>query len=171
MSNTFAIRLIIAGILLVCGLLIFARMVATPAGPVVPESQPAETELGKRVLASFSVNPPRAESVGEAMWLAGVFYKSAECLEYECSSPDAWLKTGRDWDQYRISLIRSVTKGKRYGDMYPDLPAVVGKYLDEKSGKSGGPMTPEIVAARVSAVRELGNACEYAAYKLSKQSK
>lgn len=84
-------------------------------------------------------------------------------LAFDASQPQPYLTTGVAIDDLRKTSRVLRCRGISIGDRQPLARDAIAKYLDEKVGTDGGPLTPQSRAAWVAAYRELGRAITDAA--------
>lgn len=147
---------LLIGAALVGAYLVFGAQ-AGPS-PIKPE--------GPDLTAAFSQTSSTAQATMDARQFAALCSSLADMMEYDGKRSEPRLLTGVQMDDLRRWSREYLQTGSSFGSRYPRLPELVGSYLDEKIGKSGGPVTPESRAAWVSAHRQLSLCGEYAAQSL-----
>ena len=134
-------------------LLIAAVIAFAPSRPA-PTPSPAPAPPDALSLRGKFVGPTAAEDASTMSALCG---ELAACIEYD-GSHDQRLKTGVAFDELRIAAREMRCRGESIGARQPQVRDAVHKFLDDAVGSSGGPVTPEIRAAWVSALRDLARA-------------
>lgn len=103
-----------------------------------------------------------ADAASDAAAFAGVCGAVADALELDGKSTAPRISTG-----LQLEDLRTATSEFRFApvplrERQPHVKAVVGRYLDQVAGTSGGPMSDPARATWVAAFRELAKAAEEA---------
>jgi hypothetical protein len=146
-------RVVAGVVLLVVGLL------ASISGGKRPEPTPAPMPANVSFRGMFVSD--RAAS--DAATLAGLLGELADCIEADGMLEQPRLRSGAAFDDLRIAAREARCRGESIGQRQPAVRDAIHRYLDEKVGPSGGPVSPQQRAAWISAFRELSRACEDAA--------
>lgn len=123
----------------------------------VPAPAPIETEIPLR--GKF-VGPTAAE---DAISLAAMCDEIAWQIEWDGMQEAPLFKTGVSLDALRIRTRTLLMKGESFWDRQPQACEVIGVYLVDKLGISGGQLSPSQRVAWVAAYREIARAAEDAA--------
>lgn len=145
----------------IAGALIVGYLLLGGSGGILPE-KPAGPDL----TAAFAQTSNTSQAAADARQFAALCASLADMMEYDGKRTEPRLLTGVQMDDLRRWAREYLQVGSSFGSRYPRLPELVGGYLDEKLGKSGGPVTPESRAAWVAAHRQLSLCGEYAAKAL-----
>ena len=129
-------------------------------GPLLPRPD------GPDLTAAFSQSNSSSQASTDARQFAALCSSLADMMEYDGKRQEPRLLTGVQMDDLRRWSREYLQTGSSFGSRYPKLPELVGTYLDEQLGKSGGPLTPESRSKWVATHRQLSLCGEYAAQKL-----
>lgn len=136
-----------------------AGLVAAAVVMSLPEGSPTPAPLpeGHLSLDGCFTGP---DGAADAVTLACLAYELADEIEYDamCDEP---LATGVAFDELRRRARILRCRGESLGEKYPALCERVHKFLTDRLGESGGPVSPEQRARWVAAYREIGRAAEY----------
>lgn len=143
-----------AGLLLAVALLSWSR----PAdSEPTPAPEPDNAELSLRGLF---VSPSAAE---DAQLLSALCEEIAECIEFDANREGGpRLTTGVAFDDLRVAARESRMRGESLGARQPHVRDALHKFLDERVGHSGGPVSPEQRSRWVAAYREIARAADNA---------
>lgn len=134
--------------------LVWATSGGREAGPTpVPDAGPVSFK-------GLFTGPTASE---DAALVGALCTEIGDEIAYDQSQPQPYLTTGVAIDELRKSARILRCRGISIGDRQPLARDAIAKYLDEKVGADGGPLTPQSRAAWVAAYRELGRAITDAA--------
>ena len=136
--------------LLVAAAAIYVATARTPATPL-----PA----GAIDLTTAFVGPDAAK---DASTVAGMSDAIAGMIEWDGTQSEPILKTGKSLDQLRTRTRQFLCGGESLGQKHPKVGELVGAYLTDKLGESGGEITPEQRDAWVAAYREIARSARHA---------
>lgn len=165
-NTVFKTALVAGGMFSLVALLLFVvnELTGTPVGM---HQIPAHPE-GPDLLAAFDGKQEDLIASEDASKLASVSLATAQALEHEFTkAAEPNVKTGTQLALVRYKVRDNVFEGERLGSHYPDLPAVIEKFLDEKAGKFGGPLKPEQKKAWVEAFYKMSDCARYASARLA----
>ena len=128
--------------------------------PAADEQPTPEPDAGPLVLRGMFVSPTASD---DASLIGALCHELADEIEFDGSQPTPYLATGVAVDELRKAARILRCRGVSIGDRQPKARAAIAKYLDEKVGTDGGPLTPEVRAAWVAAYRDIGRAATDAA--------
>lgn len=82
----------------------------------------------------------------------------ADVIEYDGGLEKPRMVAAVQFDDLRTQAREFRCRGERIGERQPEVNTAVHKYLDERLGESGGPVTPEQRQKWVDAYREISRA-------------
>lgn len=142
---------VVAGIvLLVMGLL------ASLSGGRAPQPTPAPLPVNMSFRGMFVSE----KAASDAATLAALLDELADCIQADGMLEQPRLRSGVAFDDLRIAAREGRCRGESIGKRQPAVRDAIAKYLTEKVGSSGGPVSAEQRAAWITAYRELARACE-----------
>lgn len=110
---------------------------------------------------SRSFTGPTASA--DAALVAALCAEIADVIDWDAAQAAPILTTGIKLDSLRTRSREMLCRGESVGDRQPKMRDAVARYLDVQLGISGGPVTPEIVAAWSRCYREIARAANVAA--------
>lgn len=139
-----------AGLLLAGALLTWSR----PAdSEPTPAPEPDNAELSLRGLF---ISPTAAD---DAQLLSALCEEIASCIEFDANREGGpRLTTGVAFDDLRMAAREARMRGESLGARQPHVRDALHKFLDERVGHSGGPVSPEQRSRWVAAYREIARA-------------
>ena len=117
-------------------------------------------DAGPLVLRGMFVSPTASD---DASLIGALCNELADEIEFDGGQPTPYLATGVSVDELRKAARVLRCRGVSIGDRQPKARDAIAKYLDEKVGTDGGPLTPDVRAAWVAAYRDIGRAATDAA--------
>ena len=138
--------------LIAAGLIAFALYSLTPAPQ--PRPEPGAIDL----VGQFQ----GAEAAEDAAILAAMADEIASVIEWDGEQESPMLTTGRQLDELRSRTREFVCRGESFGERQPRVRAIVGAYLEEQLGVSGGGVDPKQRAKWVAAYRTIARSARYA---------
>lgn len=120
-----------------------------------PEPTPAPPAPGALDLRGLFVGPTAAD---DAAAFSSLCLELADKIEVDAMRPEPRIKTGVAIEDLRVAAREARMNGESLGARQPRVRDAVHKFLDEKAGDHGGPLTPESRSAWVAAFREVGRA-------------
>lgn len=142
------------------GLVVLALLLL-PTGHHEDTPSPAP-DPGPLALRGAFIGPTASEDAGIVGALCS---ELADEIEFDGARPEAdrYLKTGVSVDELRKAARTLRCRGLSIGDRQPKARDAIATYLDDHVGTDGGPLTPEVRAAWVTAYRDIGRAASDAA--------
>lgn len=137
------------------GLVAAAVVVATYGGRAAPP-RPVPPSPGPSGLSLVFAGPTATE---DAVTLAALAAEYADVLEADGKLDKPRLATGAQFDALRVIARDMRCRGAKIGDRQPRVRDDVERFLTDRLGTSGGPVTPEQRAAWVDAYRTIAEAC------------
>lgn len=122
---------------------------AAPPRPVPPSPGPAGPSL-------VFVGPTASE---DAATLAALAAEYADVLEADGRLDKPRLATGAQFDTLRVVARDLRCRGTKIGDRQPRVRDEIERFLTDRLGTSGGPVTAEQRAGWVDAYRVIAEAC------------
>lgn len=122
--------------------------------------QPAPPAPGGFRLAGLFVGPTAS---ADAATIACLCDSLAEVIEYDGEQPEPRLKTGAAFDDLRISARELRLRGESIGARQPRARDAIEKFLTDRLGTDGGPVSPEKRSAWVASFRDIARAADDAA--------
>lgn len=110
-------------------------------------------------LAGCFTGPDGAEDAATVSCLAS---ELADAIEHDGMDDEPFLDTGVAFDELRTRARDFRCRGESLGSKYPQLRDKVQRFLEQRVGVSGGPVTSRQRAEWVSAYREIARAAEHA---------
>lgn len=138
-------------------LLVALAVMWWPAADEQPTPVPHD---GPIVLRGMFVSPTASD---DAALIGALCHELADEIEFDGSQSTPYLATGVAVDELRKAARILRCRGVSIGDRQPKARDAIARYLDEKVGTDGGPLTPDVRAAWVSAYRDIGKAATDAA--------
>ena len=137
--------------------LVAAGLIAAAAVVHVAEQQPAPgpAPTGEIVLKGKFAGPT---AYADARIVEHLTHEIADVIETDGQQEKPRLTTGVQLDDLRTRAREFRCRGERIGERQPAVNEAVSKYLTEKLGESGGPVTPEQRQAWVDSYREISRA-------------
>ena len=138
-------RLVLAGLLIVGW-----YFTQQPAPAPVPDTPPALNLRGK-----FQGET----AVDDAVAMGGMCAALADKIEWDGSLESPRLTTGAALDDLRRTCREFRMEGVSIGARQPQVRDAIEVFLNEKLGRSGGPIDAEQRSAWVTSLRELATSC------------
>lgn len=163
-QKSFPWPALVAGSIVLGSLWVVARGPNGPTPPNTPDSPPPGAP---DLLAVFAANPNRAEAKQHAQQLGAIAGCVADVLAFDGQQAEkARITTGQQLAVFRNDARHLTTGGFSFASRYPPLKDVIEKFLDERAGKDGGPLTSSAREKWIEAFRVLKQSANYASAKL-----
>lgn len=130
--------------------------------PVVPPDAPSGPDLIRPFRSGLDSTRAKQDSLD----FGTLCEEIASLIEFDGQQTTPRLKTGVQFDDFRLIARSYRLRGRSLATEYPELPTVVGSYLDSKLGNDGGPVSEASRKAWVDAYRALGRSAQYASSHL-----
>ena len=140
---------------IVAAVLLAGCLVSLPFASRETSPEPVPYEPTGIALRGLFVGPTAS---ADAVTMSCLTAALADCLEYDGSLAEPRLKSGVAFDDLRVAARECRCKGESIGDRQVRARDAIAAYLDATLGPSGGPATPVIRAAWVSAFRDISRA-------------
>jgi len=102
------------------------------------------------------------DAARDAAIVAAMCRELAEEIAWDGSQAEPLIKTGVAFDELRVRTRLLMCRGESLGTKHPTARDAIERYLNDKAGTSGGPLTPDARAAWASAYRDVAVAAEAA---------
>jgi hypothetical protein len=157
-------------VLLVLGAVALYFLLAQPAPPP-PDIPPPDRPDGPDLYAVFSATGGGQQAHRDAVSFGVLCESLASIIEYDGQrGEESRLLSGVQLDDMRRWSREYYMRGESFGQRYPQLPEVVGSFLELKIGESsGGPVDDAVRGRWIAAHRSLARSALYAANRLAGQ--
>lgn len=130
---------------------------------VVPTPTPSRPTEGPDYVAAFATNDDRAEARRHAHDFETILEALADGIEYDLSKKERRFTTGVQIDDFRIALREYRMGGWSFMSKYPGVAAETEKWMTDRVGTGGGPLTDDDVKEWIKATRTAAACAKYAA--------
>jgi hypothetical protein len=131
------------------------------------QTAPGTKPEGPDLLPAFKQTDNFGQARQDAEQLAALCDSIADAIEYDgARGEQSRLTTGVQLDNLRRWSREYLLRGDSFGTKYPQLPEVIGKYLDNQVGTKGGPVDIELRKRWVTSHRQLALCAKWAAGQL-----
>ena len=102
------------------------------------------------------------DAARDAAIVAAMCGELADQIDWDGRQADPLIKSGVAFDELRIRTRLLMCRGESLGEKHPLARDAIERFLNDKAGTSGGPLTPEARAKWSAAYREVARAAEAA---------